>query len=370
MHRRIALLASLIAILVATIPAYAQSNNAARSNLKDDETLQFFRTAARLDEANQEWHVPIHGWVYEPEDSVARRTLFETILKSEFGLEVTEDNNANFTRRINLMIADNERGKRVVIELAGRRHILSPSGVNGQFETTLVLSAAEVEEFADDGVLRYKAVTAANDDREFSGEILLVDREGLSIISDIDDTVKISEVTNRKKLLEHAFLLDFEAAPGMADLYNNWSNKSSSVHLVSSSPWQLYAPLDEFLQADDFPLATFSLKQVRFRDQSLFNLFKKGTETKPEAIKRILETYPDRTFVLVGDSGEHDPEVYSSLMREFPKKIRRVFIRNVTDETATNERFESLFEGIDNDRWQLFEDAATLTGEFSSRICR
>ena len=186
----------------------------------------------------------------------------------------------------------------------------------------------------------------------------------------IDDTVKISEVTNRKKLLEQAFLLDFEAAPGMADLYNKWSNESSSIHLVSSSPWQLYAPLDEFLHANDFPPATFSLKQVRFRDQSLFNLFKKGTETKPEAIKKILETYPDRTFVLVGDSGEHDPEVYSSLMREFPEKIRRVFIRNVTGETADNERFESLFEGIDNGRWELFEDAATLTEDFSSRICR
>ena len=181
------------------------------------------------------------------------------------------------------------------------------------------------------------------------------------MISDIDDTVKISNVTDRKSLLEHTFLLDFVAAPGMAELYRNWAADDVGFHFVSSSPWHLYEPLSEFLDSSGFPAATFSLKSVRFRDETLFDLFKKGTETKPAAIRKILDRYPGRKFVLVGDSGEQDPEVYAALLRERPEQILRVYIRNVTQESADNERFGEVFESIDPDRWQLFTDPQTLS---------
>jgi phosphatidate phosphatase APP1 len=67
--------------------------------------------------------------------------------------------------------------------------------------------------------------------------------------------------------------------------------------------------LVEFLDASGFSPSVLNLKSVRFRDETLLDLLKKGTETKPAAIERILNTYPDRRFVLVGDSGEQDPEV-------------------------------------------------------------
>ena len=100
---------------------------------------------------------------------------------------------------------------------------------------------------------------------------------------------------------------------------------------------------------------------VRFRDETLVDLFKKGTETKPAAIEKILDRYPDREFVLVGDSGEQDPEVYAYLLRNRPDQILKIYIRNVTQESADNERFATVFEDIDSDRWQLFDDPKTLT---------
>ena len=99
---------------------------------------------------------------------------------------------------------------------------------------------------------------------------------------------------------------------------------------------------------------------MRFRDETLLDLFKKGTETKPAVIEKILATYPGRKFVLVGDSGEHDPEVYAALLRKFPDRVLKVFIRNVTQETADNERFADVFENIDEDRWHLFNDPRDL----------
>ncbi len=331
------------------------------SDIKPDEAVVFFRTSGSLDEANQEWHLPVHGWIYEPEESIARKAAFEKIMVEKFGLAVSKETQGNLSRRFNLLIADNERGKKIVVNIAGSNHELPASAANGHFETTVVISAADAAKHSENGLIPYTAVTGGTDSREFSGTIRLLDTDGLSVISDIDDTVKVSNVGDHKSLIEQTFLLDFVAAPGMAALYREWSTDDTGFHFVSSSPWQLYDPLREFLDRDGFPWASFSLKPVRFRDETLLDLFKKGTETKPAAIEKILDRYPDRDFVLVGDSGEQDPEVYAYLLRNRPDQILKIYIRNVTRESADNERFATVFEDIDSDRWQLFDDPKTLT---------
>jgi hypothetical protein len=334
-------------------------NNIA-SDIKPDETLVFFRTSGWLDSASEQWLLPVHGWIYEPQDSTFRKAAFEKVLQDRFDLSVTKQTEANLARRLNLLIADNERGKSIVVKIAGSTYELPASVENGHFEKVIAIPAARVAKHSKNGFVRYAAVIDDSDAREFTGTIRLLDPNGFSVISDIDDTVKVSNVTDRKRLLEHAFLLDFSAAPGMAELYREWSAEDTGFHFVSSSPWQLYEPLSEFLDESGFPWATFSLKAVRFRDDTLLDLFRKGTETKPDTIREILDRYPGRKFVLVGDSGEQDPEVYASLLRERPGQIVKIYIRNVTRESADSARFTTLFEDIDEDRWQLFEDPATV----------
>lgn len=331
------------------------------SDIKRDETVVFFNTSGWLDRANEEWHLPVHGWIHEQEDSQARKVAVEKILQKSFDLSVTPQTNDNFSRRLNLLLADNERGKRIVVNIAGGIYELPESTENGQFEKTIVISAAEAAKYSENGFIRYTAVTDDTEPREFTGAVRLLQPDGISIISDIDDTVKVSNVGDRASLLEHTFLLDFVAAPGMAELYREWSTEETGLHFVSSSPWQLYEPLREFLDQSGFPWATFSLKPVRFRDETLLDLFKKGTETKPAAIERILDRYPDRKFVLVGDSGEQDPEVYAAMMRSRPDQVVKIYIRNVTLETMDNNRFTTLFADTNPDRWQLFEDPKTLS---------
>jgi len=359
--RRLALICSLVLFSGCNIGSTAsQHASGPYSDIAADEAVVFFRTAGWLDEASQEWQLPVHGWIYEPEDSTARRKLLERILEQKFDLLVNDENEANFARRLNLLIADNERGKKIVVELAGRVHELPESAENGHFSTVLSVPASELIDFIEKGRLPYSAVTKSGETRVFSGEIRLVAPEGLSIVSDIDDTAKISNVTDHQQLLDYTFLRDFAAAPGMADLYAQWAEQDASFHFVSSSPWQLYSPLAEFLDASGFPWATFSLKAVRFRDETLFDLFKQGTETKPAAIKAILQSYPERQFILVGDSGEQDPEVYADLMREFPEQIIEIYIRNVTGAAFDDERFSTVFSGIAADRWHLFDDPGRL----------
>lgn len=346
------------ALLVACDGAAKSSSNAQApfSDIQADEHIVFFRTSGWLDEDTREWHLPVHGWIYETQDSSVRKALFTTILDEKFDLGVDEDNDANFSERLNLLIADNERGKKIVVDLAGRTYTLPASRENGHFETVLRVPEADIAGFVQMGRLSYSAVTDDSEDRRFGGEISLLAPSGLSIVSDIDDTVKLSNVTNHRLLLESTFLLDFAAVPGMADLYTDWAEKGASFHFVSSSPWQLYKPLQQFLDDTEFPWATFNLKALRFRDDTLFDLFKKGTETKPHVIETILKRYPGRSFILVGDSGEQDPEVYAALLREFPAQVAAIYIRNVTQAARDDDRFAALFSDIEPERWHLFED--------------
>ncbi len=345
--------------LLLTVSSTAFS--ASFSTIAADEQLVFFDTSAWLNEETGEWQVPIHGWIYELENSVARKALFRESLEAMLEVEISEAWEANLTHRLDLIIADNERGKRIVIEIAGRRFILPPSAENGHLQTILNVPAAALGNDAPGNLLRYAAVTSDEERRRFEGQVHLVQPTGLSVISDIDDTVKITEVTDQQRLLENTFLLDFHAVAGMADLYREWIGAGQSLHFVSSSPWQLYSPLQEFLDDAGFPARSMHLNPMRFRDETLLDLFRKGTETKPAVIEEILGRYPGRRFILVGDSGEQDPEVYAPLLRENPEQIIEVYIRNVTGESRDNERFGRVFEGIDPNRWALIDSGDDVT---------
>lgn len=61
-----------------------------------------------------------------------------------------------------------------------------------------------------------------------------------------------------------------------------------------------------------------------------------------------------RTLVLVGDSGEIDPEIYGFIARKYPKRIHRIFIRAVKGEKSDDKRFAKAFEGIPNEKWSIF----------------
>ena len=328
--------------------------NDAVSNIKDDETVVFFRTDATYDPADDTWKVPVHGWIYEPENSFFRASLFEKVVEEKFNLEVDDENRQYFSERVNLLIADNERGKRIVIELAGQHYRLPASKPNGHFSTVLRIPAEKVNN-GQSSLLKYSAVMKPGDNRRFDGEVRLLKGKGVSVISDIDDTIKHTQVTSKRDLINATFLRPFETVRGMNNWYQRLSDQGAAVHFVSSSPWQLYSPLLAMCEENGFPWASFSLKSIRFKDKTLLNLFKKGTETKPEQIRAIMDRFPERKFILVGDSGEQDPEVYAAMQKEYPANIVAIYIHNVTQETLDNDRIGGLNASMNAINIQLFE---------------
>ena len=81
---------------------------------------------------------------------------------------------------------------------------------------------------------------------------------------------------------------------------------------------------------------------------------------KRAVISPMLKMFPDRRFVLVGDSGEKDPEIYGELARNHPGQIVRIFIHNVTKEGQEAPRYKAAFRELPASLWQVFDDPAEV----------
>ena len=165
-----------------------------------------------------------------------------------------------------------------------------------------------------------------------TGQVLVPTGARFAVVSDIDDTVVRSSATNVLKmawvvLLNNAHTrLPFE---GVHAFYESLQRGAEGrdlnpIFYVSSSPWNIYDVLEDFLDVHGVPAGPLFLK-----DWSLTVLGKHKTY-KLGIIRRLLSTYPDLPFVLIGDSGEEDPEIYLQTVREHQGRIRAIYIRDVT----------------------------------------
>jgi phosphatidate phosphatase APP1 len=187
-----------------------------------------------------------------------------------------------------------------------------------------------------------------------AGQVQCLQQQGISVISDIDDTIKDSNVLDKKILLKKTFLKEFSSIKGMAKIYQNWQQRGYQFHYVSSSPWQLYPVLSDFLDEQSFPRGSMHLKLIRVKDSSIFNLLATPEEGKIPTITHLLETYPQRRFILVGDSGEKDPDIYATIARQYPDRIIKIYIHNVT---ADKNRIAAIFKELPRKQWVVFNDA-------------
>ena len=331
------------------------------SDLRSGEMLLLLPAAAHQSGDGRHWIVPVHAWVYEPADSRVRRRLIAAILETRYNLKVTPASAAFFDPRVNLLLADNKRGRTIVADVAGTRATLPPTKPNGH---TVANVRVPVTDAASDGAkLAIRAVLPASDSRTIEASAHLIGPAGLSIISDIDDTVKITHVHDRRRMWEATFYQPFAAVEGMPAAYRKLTVAGAPVHYVSSSPWHLAGPLLEFLSGSSLPFSSIALKYFRLKDRTSLNILKPGRETKPPEIEAILARYPGRRFVLIGDSGEDDPEVYAQVLRRHPRQVAKVYIRNVTAARRDDARFAKLFAGLDAERWALFDDPGEITAD-------
>jgi phosphatidate phosphatase APP1 len=171
------------------------------------------------------------------------------------------------------------------------------------------------------------------------------------VVSDIDDTVMATNVLNRLKMLittiaanEHTRIPFEGVAAFYRALQKGFSgNENNPIFYVSSSPWNLYGFLIEFMRKHEIPFGPLFLK-----DFGSHTIFSGGDHTghKLENITHILETFAHLPFVLIGDSGEKDPEIYRQIIEKFPNRIRAVYIRDVNPNPERRESVNKLITEI------------------------
>ncbi len=331
----------------------------ADESVQSDETVVFFPTSAHLDEDAEVWEAPIRGWVFKPDEKSLTRRFALGALRRALDLEPTSEEEPVFQKRGWPFVVESLADREVAVRLGARYVILQPTEAHGHCAGTVRLPAAEAKKLARGRWIRYQAV-ADDQRRVLAGAIELTPPEGISVVSDIDDTIKITGVGNHRVVLQNTFLRSFEPVPGMPELYRRWAAAGAVFHYVTASPWQLYTPLDEFRAAAGFPAGSFEMQLFRFNDRTALNLLSAPDELKRPAIEVLLNTWPRRRFVCVGDSGQRDPEMYGSLARKHPEQVLRILIRNLSGASPDDERFQKAFAGIPAERWRLFEDPAEL----------
>lgn len=175
----------------------------------------------------------------------------------------------------------------------------------------------------------------ANEDLSTVQEIEITEDEGISVISDIDDTIKHSSISlGAREIFRNTFIRDLKGltVDGVREWYSELHSMGVRFHYCSNSPWQLFPVIATFFRHARLPPGSLHLKQY---SGMLQGIFEPVAERKKGTLEKILRDFPARRFILVGDSGEADLEVYTDLAVANPGRILAVFIRDVTTPEQT-----------------------------------
>lgn len=310
-----------------------------------------------------EWVIPVRAWVKEDSNKirqlaargarkVIRKLAGQERLTDEQKLNymaVVEDFFANSKSREKIQLKFNNDPDQQVFQLTNTggnsktdRNGLLTGDIRLPIKRALILMKAQSTKH---GWLQY---TVVSEDLGGEGVVRLLPATGLSVVSDIDDTIKFTDIpSGEKAVLNNTFFRQFVSVPCMVSMYQQFS-ADTAFHYVSGGPWQLYAPIARLLADTDkgFPTGSVHMKNVRtnpFESESYRDLSKlvggSGRATyqqKSAQIELLLQHFPQRQFILIGDSGEYDPEIFRVIEHRHQKQIQEIRIRDVVDAKQHN----------------------------------
>lgn len=163
----------------------------------------------------------------------------------------------------------------------------------------------------------------------------------LGVISDIDDTLTDTGVTHKIEMLKNTFFenaYDVKIFDDATQAVVAIAGKNASllptlpVFYLSGSPWELHERISQAFDLHGLPHGTTILR--RYSQESL-----NPYDFKHPHLLEIVDANPGYKWILFGDTGEKDPEVYRTLMQERPGTVDQVFIHNVTDADESDARF-------------------------------
>ncbi|CAG8725771.1 2306_t:CDS:2 [Gigaspora margarita] len=297
------------------------------------------------EKGEEEWKVYVRGWAYNSNSQSRKQKLLIGVARRVAGVNNDETKSKILEDRFGMFLAKNLRNQQYDVHIEGldlgdngfsqnypqhhnshtpSTHITSDTG---HFSGTIRIPAKTIDQWIANANennnkpvrwLKLSAVPEGGTDADRSyGFANLIDTYGISIISDIDDTIKHTGVNSGPRAaLSSTFLYDQKEVSGMAEVYKEWYDQGASIHYVSNSPWQLFPMLEQFFNTKEFPRGSAHLKLYN----DLKSIMEEPGYTKRQYIKQIFMDFPHRKFILIGDT------------TEFPDQILYIFIRDVSTE--------------------------------------
>ena len=305
------------------------------SPLKSDEHVMFLPSIAYV--KDNQLHVEVNVWVYEKESRPGFNTVLSSYLKIDRAT-LPKDQLAYFEQQTALFKVDSERNKVFTVQFEnGTKRPLIATDRAGRSNNTFTFDIAEVQHLIKDNRIHF---TIENDTRA-KGYALYSQDKGYLVISDIDDTIKDSSVLDTKTLLRNTFLHEPKIAKGMPELFKQFQQdlESPLFTYVSSSPIQLLPTLDQFI-AKNYPQGFIKLRQSTAWNQVLASK-EESMAHKKSSITQLLDAYPNKKLILLGDSGENDPEIYLDIVQNYSDRVEAIYIRNVTNEAKDSQRYQA-----------------------------
>jgi phosphatidate phosphatase APP1 len=238
----------------------------------------------------------------------------------------TDRRRDNLRRNLDLMINDERENLPVVVRV-GSREWPTTTDAEGYFRVVaddLTMTAGWHDVSATAGA----AVTI--------GRLLLVPATAqVGVISDVDDTIQITEVNSTRRMLGNSMLLNplqRQVVPGIVPFYRELvsadvRSDTAPVFYLSASPRQLHPSLSLFLEQHRFPPGILITKRVTNDDTT--DPLRDQFAYKTAKLEDILSRVPGVRFTLVGDDGELDPEIFHALRERFPHRVAAIWIRRV-----------------------------------------
>lgn len=345
--------------------SYLGKKNPFPRSITGEDTVWLLDNTAYRNEQTGKWEAEFVSAVFSQHSSCAVIDAVSAVA-GKIDLDEKDPNYPTIEERIRPFLQDIKPGAQVKARHQGGPSLkLGPGGRNGISsdvkglpksgdDALLVPTFAEVPKGAN-GLLEMKTFYAKP--------------EGWGVISDIDDTIKITQTSDPIGILRTTFLDKPEPCPGMPELYRfiqSLIQETSPWFYLSASPYNLYPFLRDFRQ-QHYPHGTIILRDESWMSLSgLLTTLTLGTEDyKVDRMKKIYSWLPKRKMICIGDSTQSDPEAYGEIYRTFPGWVKVILIRKVEDIAAIGieaknepERFEKAFRDVPRGVWHVFSDPA------------
>lgn len=279
-------------------------------------------------------------------------------LTEDKGLAKPDANNSvwqNILSMIKRYSSDQIAGANIGVEIAYTKQE-TITNENGLFSSTV--SSSGLKPKSHSHWIACKAVMKHNDTRNHEkvyswGEVLIPGTDAdFGVISDIDDTIIVSHSTQFFRKLRLMLLRNSRTRKpfvGVDAFYRALSkgvsrNNSNPFFYISSSEWALYDLIYDFCSFNKLPKGVFLLRELKV---SLWKLWKSGGgkhEHKFNKIDMLFKSYPNLNFVLIGDNGQQDTDIYTRIARRYPNRVKSIYIRTV--KKVKDDKMKSITEEL------------------------